>query len=147
MSSSSHDIRQEEKALCITRPPESHPAEEMSQTMLCQGFLYTHHCQAPVLQGTRPIIQRAGTLPFQQMGINVEGKGTMYSIYFNYEWRDLESQLESCPFFSEPITNERLYHPKCAFHRISFQEESHLQREEQILYDKMRVKGNKQSNP
>lgn len=75
-----------------------------------------------MLQGIHPINQRAGTLPFQQMGISVEGKGTMYSIYFNYKCGDLESQLESCPFLSELVTNQRLYHPECALQRISFQE-------------------------
>lgn len=63
-----------------------------------------------MLQGIHPISQRAGTLPCQQMGINAEGKGTMYSIYFNYECRDLESQLESlesCLLLSELVTNYR----------------------------------------
>lgn len=39
MSSSSRDIKQEEKALCLTHTQERRPAEEMSRTMLCQGFL------------------------------------------------------------------------------------------------------------
>lgn len=37
--SHSPDIRQEGRALCITRTQERWPAEEMSRTMFCQGFL------------------------------------------------------------------------------------------------------------